>query len=145
MSGHGVTRGPVAQRRPESIVEGIAPRVEALKEAWRTRPERLWMGLVAVPLAEIATGLLNLWWTWPVLLLTAWACMRSWKWLWLLSLELGIVGVMWAAVGVTALAHFPNDRVQVGAIWAAFPLLLSGAGAFDRHRRNRPEAYFPLR
>jgi hypothetical protein len=75
----------------------------------------------------------------------AWAWMPNWKWLWIVSLEFGVIGVMWADIGVTALAHFPHDRVLVGAMWAAFPLLLSGAGAFNRHRHNRPEAYFPLR
>ena len=119
--------------------------VDAVRAAWRARRERLWLGLVAVPLAMIATGLVDLWSTWPVLLVCAWAFTRSWRWSWLLSLELGFVGVMWATVGATALAHLPNDRLLVGAIWTAFPLALAGAGAMNRHRHARPEAYFPLR
>jgi len=105
----------------------------------------LWVGLVAIPLAELATGLAGEWWTWPVLAVCAWACTPSWSWLWLLSVELGFVGVMWAAVGTTAFAHLPNDRLLVGAIWAAFPLALVGAGWMKRRRSANPEAYFSLR
>lgn len=141
---HAAVRGTAAPHRMASAVKTIAPVVEATQAAWSARRERLWLGLVAVPLAETATGLLDLWWTWPVLLVVAWACMRSWHWLWLLSLELGFVGAIWAAVGVSALAHFPNDRLLVGALWAAFPLALAGAGTMNRHRQARPEAYFPL-
>jgi hypothetical protein len=135
----------VAPQRVASTVITITRVIDSARATWSARGERLWLGLVAVPLAELATGLLDAWWTWPLLLICAWACMRSWRWLWLLSLELGFVGVMWAAVGATALAHLPNNRLLVGAIWTAFPLALAGTGARNRHRRTRPEAYFPLR
>jgi hypothetical protein len=100
---------------------------EVLAARWGCRRERLWIGLVAVPLAELATGLLDVWWSWPVLLVAAWAVTPSWRWCWLLSLELGFVGVMWATVGIVALAHLPDERLVVGAAWAAFPLALAGA------------------
>jgi hypothetical protein len=129
MTCHVPVRASVAPQRPVSAVQTITCAVEAVSAAWRARRERLWIGLVAIPLAMTATGLLNQWWTWPVLLACAWACTRSWRWLWLLSLELGFVGAMWAAVGAAALARLPNDRLLVGAIWAAFPLALAGAGA----------------
>ena len=85
-----------------------------------------------------------MWWMWPLLLVGAWACMRSWRWFWLLSLELGFVGATWAEVGIIALAQFPNHRLLIGVIWAAFALALAGAGAMNRQRYSRPEAYFPL-
>src|SRR5947209_5453817 len=81
-----------------SIPGPVAPTLDALREAWRSRSERLSLALVAVPLAEVATGLTGHWWAWPVLLGGAWACTRTWRWTWLLSIELGAVGVMWATV-----------------------------------------------
>jgi len=71
-------------------------------------------------LAEMATGLLGMWWVWPLLLLLAWACTTSWRWLWVLSFELGLVGVMWAEVGTSALARFSNQRVLVGCHGSRF-------------------------
>ncbi len=144
MSGHGGVRGIVAPQRLALAVITTTHVVETVRATWCARRERLWLGLVAIPLAETATGLLDAWWTWPLLLMCAWACMRSWRWLWVRSLELGFVGVAWAAVGVTALAHFPNDRPLIGVVWAAFPLALAGAGAMNRSRYSRP-AYFPPR
>jgi hypothetical protein len=137
MTCNAAVRSSVARQRPTSAVQTITTIVAAVKSAWQARRERLWVGLVAVPLAEIATGLRGMWWTWPGLLMCAWACTRSWRWLWLLSLELGFVGAMWAAIGATALAHLSNDRLLVGAIWTAFPLALAGAGIRNRRRHTR--------
>jgi hypothetical protein len=106
----------------------------ALRATWSTRSERLWLGLVAVPLAEVAAGLLGLWWMWVPLLLFAWACTRSWRWLWVLSFELGFIGVAWAALGISALAQFPDELVLIGAGWTAFPLALAAAGVISRRR-----------
>jgi hypothetical protein len=104
-----------------------------MPSGWGPR-ERLWLGLVAVPLAEVAAGLLGLLWTWPLLLVCAWLWTPSWQWLWVLALELGCVGLAWADLGIHALARSTTDqRWLVGAVWAAFPLALAGVGI--RHRR----------
>jgi hypothetical protein len=118
--------------------------IEAVAARWGRRRERLWLGLVAVPLAELATGLLGAWWAWPLLLAAAWAVTPSWRWYWMLSLELGVLGVMWATVGIEVLGRYPDARLMVGAAWAAFPLALTGTGTMSRRRARRPEAYFPL-
>jgi hypothetical protein len=116
-----------------------------VKAEWRTRRERPWLGLVGVPLAMVAAGLIGMWWTWPVLLIDAWGYMPSWRWAWLLTLEEGFVGMQWASVGGILLAEFAGAQLLVGAIWVAFPVSLATAGIVSRRRRNRPEAYFPLR
>ncbi len=137
MTCHAAVRGSAARQWPASAVKTITSTVNAAKSAWRARRERLWVGLVAIPLAMTATGLLDQWWTWPVLLTCAWACTRSWHWTWLLSLELGAVGTMWAMVGAHALASYPADRLLVAAIWAAVPLALAAAGLRNRHRHAK--------
>lgn len=139
MTCHAADEGSVAWRRAASAVT-IAFVVDAVTCAWSARRERLWLGLVAIPLALTATGLVDAWSTWPALLLCAWACTPTWRWLWVLSLELGFIGVTWAAIGVAALAHFANNRLLVGAIWTAFPLALAGAGVRNRRGHGRTEA-----
>jgi hypothetical protein len=126
-------------------VDRLTPTLHALNAAWSARQENLWLGLVAVPLAETASGLLGLWWMWVVLLFVAQACMRSWRWFWLLSLELGFVGATWAEIGIIALVRWPEYRLVVEAIWAILPVPLVVVGAYNRERYRRPEAYFPLR
>ena len=106
--------------------------------AWQVRRERLTPALVAVPLAEMASGLPGLWWTWPALLTGAWACTRSWHWTWLLSLELGGVGVMWAMVGADVLSKSGENLLVVRAAWAALPLALAPAGWRNRRRHVKP-------
>lgn len=132
-----------AQRNP-LILDQVTPSLAVLKAAWDDRRERLTLALIAVPLAETATGMTGQWWAWPALLAGAWACTRHWRWTWLLSLELGVVGVMWGMVGANGLAHTGSPLV-VGAAWIAVPLALAVAGMRNRRHARRPEAYFPLR
>lgn len=126
--------------RPVDTLDWIAPGLDAVITAWSERRERLTLALIAVPLAETAAGAAGVWWTWPAMLAGAWACTRTWHWTWLLSLELGAVGTMWAMVGVHVLATYPADRLLVGAIWAAVPLALAAAGLRNRHRHAKPGA-----
>lgn len=84
-----------------------------------------------------ASGLLGLWLTWPVLLAVVWGYMPGWRWSWVLSLELGFVGVVWGFVGASYLAEYPHERMLVGAVWVAFPLALAGAGVVNRMRYQR--------
>lgn len=124
-----------AQRRVAAPIAAVAKTRDALTAAWLVRRELLWIAYVAVPLAELATGLLRMWWTWLPLLACARACAPRWRWAWVLSLELGFVGVVWATVGISALAQLPTQRVVVGTVWAASALALAGAGI--RNRRTR--------
>jgi hypothetical protein len=57
-----------AQRRAAATLATVSSVRDALAVLWRARPERLWTAFVAVPLAELATGLLRMWWAWPPLL-----------------------------------------------------------------------------
>jgi hypothetical protein len=124
-----------AQRRVAAPIAAVAKTRHALASMWLGRHERLWIAYVAVPLAELATGLLRMWWTWPPLLACAWGCAPRWRWAWVLSLELGFVGVVWATAGIAALAQLPTQRVVVGTVWAASALALAGAGIRNRRAR----------
>lgn len=46
----------------------------------------------------------------------------------------GILGTAWAVIGSTALAEFPDDRLFVGALWAAYA---GGLGVAAMHSRRR--------
>jgi hypothetical protein len=96
--------------------------------------DNAWIGVVAVPVAMTATGLLDQWWSWPVLLIEAAISTRSQRWSWVLSLELGYVGTAWAFVGADALGSWPTLVVPIGVVWAAFPVLLAGAVSHHRHQ-----------
>ncbi len=126
-----------------STVETATRARQAIRASWITRRERPWLGLVAVPLEMTATALANMWWTWPVLLLGAWVCLRSWVWSWVLTLELGLVGLVWGYVGASYLAQFPDEPLLVGAVWMAFPGVLVVAGVVNRRRANRPDTTSP--
>ncbi|CAN5243211.1 hypothetical protein BH20ACT24_BH20ACT24_03970 [soil metagenome] len=124
--------------REVDAIDWIAPGLDAVITAWQERRERLTLALIAVPLAETASGLSGLWWAWPALLAGAWACTRTWHWTWLLSLELGAVGAMWATVGADVLARSSGNLLVVGAAWAALPLALAATGLRNRHRHSKP-------
>ena len=145
MSGQGHTFGTGALRHMRISVQTAAPQRDALRAAWALRQERLWLGLIAVPLAEVATALSGNLWAWPLLVGSSSACLRGWRH-WVMSVELGFVGVLWTANGANLLARYPHDPVAVGVAWTAFPIALAVAKTIeDRRRRNKPEAYFPLR
>jgi len=128
----------VAQRRVGATIN-VAVRVrDAIAVAWRTRRQRLWIAFVAVPLAELATGLLKMWWTWPPLLACTWLFAPDVAWGWVLAFELGFVGVAWATAGIAALVHLPTLSLLVGAVWAAFPLALAWAERSTPSRYTRP-------
>ena len=145
MATRGMVRGTAATRRRPSAGQMVRSAIRATRVAWTTRRERAWLGLVAVPLAMTASGLVGMWWTWPLLVAGSWACTPSWRWSWMLALEEAFVSVQWAFVGAVALAQSPSARLLVGALWTAFPVTLVATGEMNRRRRNRPEAYFPLR
>jgi hypothetical protein len=89
--------------------------------------------MVAIPLAMTATGLLDQWWSWPVLLIEAAVSTRSERWSWVLSLELAAVGTAWAFVGADSLGSCAALVVPIGVVWAAFPAVLAGAAVHHRH------------
>lgn len=111
--------------------------------AWEARRDNAWIGVVAIPLAMTATGLVAQWWTWPILLILAACFTRAWRWSWLLSFQLACVGTAWGVVGTNWLAAFPTDGLIVGVVWSAMPLTLAAAGVEHRRRRNRPEYQLP--
>jgi hypothetical protein len=87
----------------------------------------------------MATGLLGLWWAWPVLLVDVWGWTPSRRWLWVLALEEAFVGVMWATAGISALTQFGDHELLIGVAWGGFPVALAGAGIVNRRRHNRLE------
>jgi hypothetical protein len=104
---------------------------------WSERRDDPLFGLVAVPLAMTATGLLGEWWAWPLLTVEAAVATRAWRWSWIGALETAFVGTEWAWVGATSLASWPSMTLTIGAIWAAFPAALATAVAQHRHQSLR--------
>ena len=126
-------------RIPSPIAAFRAARLDISME-WSERRDDPLFGLVAVPLAMTATGLLGQWWAWPLLTVEAAVTTRAWRWSWIGALETAFVGTEWAWVGATALASWPSMTVTIGAIWAAFPAVLAVAVA--RHRRQSLRTLF---
>ncbi len=102
------------------------------------RQDRLWLSLVAVPLAMITVALqfdlrllihiaVACWW---------WAASSS-QWLWLLGLIEGCFGIAWGYLGATLLAEFPHNQIAVGAGLAAYALVVAIGGCVNRWRFNR--------
>ena len=100
--------------------------------AWTKRRDRPWLALVAVPLAMNASGLVQLWWLWVPLLLGAASCTPEWRWSWVLSFQLGVVGTEWTFVGATWLGQWPGQRFFIGATWTLVALFLAVVAKFNR-------------
>jgi hypothetical protein len=100
--------------------------------AWTKRRDRPWLAIVAVALAMNASGLVAAWWLWVPLLLGAATCTPEWRWSWVLSFQLGVVGTEWAFVGATSLGQWPGQRLFIGAIWALLALLMAVAAKLNR-------------
>jgi hypothetical protein len=73
----------------------------------------------------MALLLLGWWWALILCAVLAWrlAPARS-NGSWLLPLQAGLIGWQWAFVGATALGTWPQHRLQVFAMWIAWPVLL---------------------
>ncbi len=93
--------------------------------------------MVGVPLAVTAAILTASWWALVPLAGCAWLCAPgSWAWQWLIALETGLLGAIWAALGADALMTWPSHRLMIGAMWA----ITAGAAAaiaFVRRRVDR--------
>jgi hypothetical protein len=113
-------------------------------ELIRTRRSRPWLGMVAVPLAMLASMLRLLWWCWPPLIAVAWwFADRRWRWTWLVAVEAGVDGTPWAYAGAMALGSFPNARLIVAAIWIGLAVLLLAASVSIRHGNREAPPRFP--
>jgi len=102
------------------------------------RQDRLWLSLLAVPLAMIIAALqLDLWLLIPIAVACWWWASSESQWLWLLGLQEGCFGIVWAYLGAYLLAEFPHNRIAVGAGWVAYALVVAVAGGVNRWRFNR--------
>ena len=109
-----------------------------LARALTLRHGRPWLALVVVPLGMVAvTMALPLWWDVPLALLTWWWAPAADPWSWLLGVMEGIVGVVWAYVGVDLLAAEPQDSFIVGLPWVAFAVILFLMGVMNRVTARR--------
>jgi hypothetical protein len=123
-------------RSPHLVAALRAARLDLSME-WSERRDDPLFGLVAVPLAMTATGLLSQWWAWPLLTIEGAIATRAWRWSWIGALETAFIGTEWAWVGATALASWPSMTPTIGVIWAAFPAVLAVAVARHRHQSLR--------
>ena len=102
------------------------------------RQDRLWLSLVAVPLAMITVTLqLDLWLLIPIAVACWWWASSESQWLWLLGIMEGCFGVVWAYLGVYLLAEFPHNQIAIGAGWLAYALVVAVSGGVNRWRFNR--------
>jgi hypothetical protein len=100
--------------------------------------------MVAVPLAMVASMMVFLWWCWPPLIVVAWwFADRRWRWTWIVAVEAGVDGTLWAYTGATALGYFVEARLLVAAIWIGFALLLLAAFVYIRHNDRDLPPRFP--
>ena len=134
MAAHGSANQSGVVLRPPHLPHRVRRACAAIAYEWVRHGDNAWIGVVAVPVAMTATGLLDQWWSWPVLLIEAAISTRSQRWSWVLSLELGYVGTAWAFVGADALGSWPTLVLPIGVVWAAFPVLLAGAVSHHRHQ-----------
>ena len=131
---HDMTRVNCLITATRRVVNSVAERrrVTAAHLSWMKRRDRPWLALVAVPLAMNASGLMQDWWLWIPLLLGAASCTPAWRWSWVLSFQLGVVGTEWAYVGSTSLGQWPGQQLPIGAAWAFVGLLLAVAAQLNR-------------
>ncbi len=114
MATHATVRGTATPEHRAPAIERVRVAIRSARATWIVRRERAWLGVVGVPLAMTATGLVKLWWTWPLLLVCSWTCTPSWRWSWMLALEEALVGLQWAFVGAAA----PRSCRVRGSWWA---------------------------
>lgn len=135
--------GSTAVRPPHGIAIFATHLLHEIVDTWQAREERQWLGLVVIPLAMTASALRGDWWMWPLFIVIAWSMLHTWDWLWLLTLELGVVGWQWAYLGTLAITSHRADLMLVGGAWIAFPVALIAAGMTNRHRHHRSMTQFP--
>ena len=127
--------GAGARGRPSGHAPGARTRLARRVIALRTPLP--WVGMVGVPLAVTAAILTASWWALVPLAGCAWLCAPgSWAWEWLIALETGLLGAIWAALGADALMTWPSHHLMIGALWA----ITAGAAAaiaFVRRRVDR--------
>jgi len=124
---HKKVNGRLVGSAARTIVRGVV-------NEWVSRRDRPWLALIAVPLAMNASGLETLWWVWVPMLLGAAACTPAWRWSWLLTLQLAVIGTEWAFVGASALGTWPMSHLIVGGVWAGVAFGLALAAEANRRR-----------
>jgi len=102
------------------------------------RQDRLWLSLVAAPLAMTAVALqLELWLLIPIAVACWWWASSESQWLWLLGIMEGCFGIVWAYLGAYLLAEFPHNQIAVGAGWICYALVVALSGGVNRWRFQR--------
>jgi uncharacterized membrane protein len=123
-----LTQVRIAAQRTESLARALIAK----------RQDRLWLSLVAVPLAMIIAALqFDLRLLIPIAILCWWWASLESQWLWLLGLIEGCFGIAFAYLGAYLLAEFPHNQIAVGAGWAAYALVVAIGGCVNRWRFNR--------
>ncbi len=107
-------------------VINVGRQLTSVLDGTAQRRSRAWVAMVAVPLEMNATMLLQLWWTFPALVVCAWWwAERDWPYKWLIAVQLGTLGSCWCYAGAYSLASWPTWTLLIGAIWATFALALA--------------------
>jgi hypothetical protein len=106
------------------------------------RQDRLWLSMVAVPLAITAAALLSQFWLLvPLAVLCCWWGSVEWCWAWLVGVMEACWGVQWSLIGIYGLQDFPRHRLLVGVLWFAYAGAVAAVGALNRWRYNRKSGW----
>ena len=104
-----------------SLRKGIGTLSEDAVLGVSRRQDRLWLALVAIPLALVAAVLsFQFWLLPPLIVLDWWWASKEWAWTWLAGIIEACWGIQWAFLGTTFLAAYPAQRLVVGGLWIAY-------------------------
>lgn len=121
------------------IVESLRFDFRALLARRKCRPRT---AMISVPLTMLAGWLTQQWWTIiPLGLCAWWWAERTWPWTWLVAVESGAFGSLWAYSGATALAQFPAYRIPIALGWIGIAAALALVSGMTRIRNRQLPNY----
>ena len=127
---------------PKTVPARIRRLKRRLGRVISNRAARPWTAMIAVPLAMIVCWLSEEWFTLPLLCMTSWWWAdRRWPWTWLVAVEAGAFGSVWAYAGASALAQFADARPFVFIVWIGVALTLASVSLLNRRRNGHFEDY----
>ncbi len=94
--------------------------------------------MTAVPLAMVACDLLQLWGLFiPLCCCAWWYADRKWRWTWVVAVESGAFGTLWAYSFAVALSQFATHRLLVGAVWVSLAAALAAVSLVNRVQNSQ--------
>jgi hypothetical protein len=106
------------------------------------RTARPLTAMIVCPLAVIPLSLYGVWFLVGLCFVASWWWAdRAWRWTWLVSVECGAFGSVWAYTFSDALSRFDGARIVTGTIWAGASLLMALVSLLNRRRNGHLDDY----